>query len=156
MIWGYGNKNYGPYRVNEMLRTPDFQENLEMASSNMRLGKIGTAYNKFNLSMCGPTFVTKYLYFVGLGQTINPMPLILDSVMARFLEKTVKQLDKYVKVNRNKKGQITSLRRFSTGYLAYVNLLDDWAKDMKCRPDSIELFIFQSYRQKEQNGYDSI
>ena len=82
MIWGYGTVGYGAWRTAKMLAAERSQEMIEKSFNLVLDGKYIDAYEMFSLPRCGHTFLTKYLYFVGLGGNAKPMPLILDSVVS--------------------------------------------------------------------------
>ena len=144
MMWGYGKKGYGAFRTSRMLGDPSAPEVLQTTFSLIVSGKLLNAYQSFRLQWCGPSFFTKYFYFAGLGCEIEPKPLVLDARVARSLEDLLgTSLSRFARVNRNEHGRITSLRRYPDGYQRYVELLSRWAKELRCRADSIELFLFK-------------
>jgi hypothetical protein len=145
MIWGYGTTAYGPYRVRAMLDN-------ELA--NMILGDtiqkiverdIKTAYRDFELRGCGPAFMTKFFYFIGLSANVKPLPLILDSRVAQSLILLLKDEGLYptdfVKFSVNKNGRI-NVSRYPDGYIRYIELMDEWSQELGCHADAIEFFLF--------------
>ena len=142
MIWGYGTVGYGAWRTSKMLAAERSQEMIEKSFNLVLDGKYIEAYEIFSLPRCGHTFLTKYLYFVGLGVNAKPMPLILDSVVANSLELLGLDSSRYAIVARNKVGQITAVSKWSTGYFRYVEMVNNWASELDCRPDAIEKWMF--------------
>ena len=153
MLWGFGTTGYGAYRTDKMVRDRNFQNTIEMAYTNINCGNILQAYNSFSLERCGPAFFTKYFYFVGKGSCNLPMPLILDSVVARNLEERCGlNISRYAKVSRypdNPKnarkgivGKISKVNHYAMGYINYLNDMEAWARLLEVAPDQIELFLF--------------
>lgn len=129
MVWGYGAVGYGPYRTAKMLAADGSARVLEDVFSLASTGYIVDAYQRLSLPWCGPVFSTKFLYFIGLGCQLDPLPVILDSVVSNKLEQWI--------------GLDTSeISRGAVGYLKYIRLMSEWAEELSCRPDSIELFLF--------------
>ncbi|MCQ3928892.1 MAG: hypothetical protein DPW16_00405 [Chloroflexi bacterium] len=139
MMWGYGTVGYGPYRTQIMLNSLNVETILTDTYSLLKSGKVVEAYDQFHVDRCGPAFFTKFFYFVGLGLKLKPLPLILDSVVARSLShpdmigEDIKEL-----------ASITngSVGRYAEGYQKYLTLVERWAKELECRPDAIEYFLF--------------
>jgi len=139
IMWGYGKDNRGPYRLNKMLETSNFEDNIRWVVDQMQKGvDIAEIYDNFipsnalyHINKCGPSFGTKFLYFIGKsivneGIQLNYFPLILDD---------------------NVKGVLKILGyKFSdTGkdYKKYLQLMASWADELRCAPDQIELFFFK-------------
>jgi hypothetical protein len=93
--------------------------------------------------MCGSAFFTKFFYFAGLGCDLKVRPLILDSVMMNQLEQWLElDVTRFGEVDREKDGRISALGRNAAKYLRYIQCMNEWAQELGCRPDSIELFLF--------------
>ncbi|HCM1039229.1 TPA: hypothetical protein N2810_004753 [Vibrio parahaemolyticus] len=143
MLWGFGSVGYGAYRTHKMVSDVDFKETLESTYFAIKQGDISRAYGNFKLEQCGPAFFTKFFYFVAHGFNRKPIPLILDSVVARNIETRCKlNIDSYARVNRDKNGRILSLRPYKEGYLQYVADMNNWARDLDATPDQLEFFLF--------------
>jgi hypothetical protein len=100
-------------------------------------GDLKNAFNLFNeeahISGLGPSFFTKLFYFAGMACGMTPnLPLILDNK---------------VEVNWN----ILLNSRFSQyrvqDYLFFVNTVSGWSKQINCRADAIEYFLFLEPKQ---------
>ena len=145
MLWGYGTVGYGAYRTSIMLNDKNSRNTIEKSFNLVFTGKYIEAYKMFSMPMCGAAFFTKYFYFVGLGNKITPLPLILDSVVANSLVKLGIDISQLAKVTK-KHGKISSVRKYADGYFKYVEMINNWASEIGCRPDSIEkwLFTFQN------------
>ncbi len=144
MMWGYGTTAYGPYRVKRMLDNRSAEGILRDTLQRVLSGDIQAAYRDFALRGCGPSFMTKYLYFIGLSLNVRPLPLILDSRVAQSL----KSMDgddsgwtEFIKCAVGKRGSINVLP-YPDGYIRYIETMDQWAKELGCRADAIELFLF--------------
>ncbi|CAG1016913.1 hypothetical protein ANAEL_05903 [Anaerolineales bacterium] len=144
MLWGYGTVGYGAYRTSIMVKVKGFQNIIEKSFSLVSDGKYIDAYEMFYLPMCGPAFFTKYFYFVGLGNKTMPLPLILDSVVANSLTQLGVDIYRLARVVKNSAGKITSVARYADGYFQYVEMINSWASEISCRPDSIEKWLFSS------------
>ncbi|PKB79490.1 MAG: hypothetical protein BZY88_13030 [SAR202 cluster bacterium Io17-Chloro-G9] len=151
MIWGYVEVGYGPYRTEKGLKSPDAISVLQSAAVSVASGRIRHAYETINkkISWCGPAFFTKFLYFIGLGVKINPLPVILDTQVAGALEKLGKDenwdFNVFTNVSRKrkKKNEIGSVKPYAEGYIRYVDTLHEWTKELGCpRADYIECFLF--------------
>lgn len=147
MLWGYGTVGYGPYRTARMLNAPNAARILRSTLDCIRNGAIRRAYEQFNLPMCGSAFFTKYFYFAGLGCDLRVSPLILDSLVMNELKQWLKlDVTRFARFSRNEKGAISVVGRDAARYDHYVETMNRWASDLRCRPDSIELFLFKQAR----------
>lgn len=142
MLWGYGTVGYGAYRTSIMLDDKNSQNIIEKSFDLVSAGKYIAAYKMFSLPMCGAAFFTKYFYFVGLGNKTTPLPLILDSVVANSLVELGIDISRLAKVTKNSDGKISSVRKYVDGYFEYVEMINNWASEIGCRPDSIEKWLF--------------
>ena len=147
MLWGYGTVGYGPYRTAQMLKPTNVARILRSILDCIRNGAIRRAYEQFDLPMCGSAFFTKYFYFAGLGCDLTVPPLILDSLVMNQLEQWLRlDVTRFARFSRNKKGEISVVGRDATRYDHYLQVMNRWARDLRCRPDSIELFLFKQAR----------
>jgi len=149
MIWGWGNRGRGRRNTENSLSNLRFKGALlKKTMERIKNGEILEAYKRFELPYCRPAFFTKFFYFVGLSYDIRPLPVILDTNVAKFLEFLDRQegydlFKLLVKVNRDKKRQISSIRSYPEGYIRYIYCMDDWAKELGCRADNIEYYMFK-------------
>ncbi len=134
MIWGFGIVGYGAWRTSKMLKKSDSLNVLRNTVDFINRGDVVAAYNMLSLPYCGPTFRSKYLYFVGIGFQLKPLPVVLDSIVIERLETLL--------------GTGSKDWSNARGYLRYIQLINVWAKELGCRPDCIELFLF-NYREDE-------
>lgn len=146
MIWGYGTVGYGAYRTQIMLSPPNIADQLHDLVMLVSAGQIEQAFNLVDIDMCGPAFFTKYFYFIGLGGNVEPAPLIFDSRVADTLEKIGVSPKEFGRVTRKKDGSISSVYPNGCGYVQYLDLMHDWSAAMSCRPDAVELALFNELR----------
>ncbi|HVS37175.1 MAG TPA: type II toxin-antitoxin system MqsA family antitoxin [Gemmataceae bacterium] len=143
MLWGYGTVGYGPHRTAKMLAATDALQVLHSTLDCVWKGDTRTAYERFHLPKCGPAFFTKFFYFAGLGCDLKVQPLILDSVVMNKLEQWLGlDVTPFGRFTRDKDRRISAIGRNAAGYERYVQLLNGWARELRCRADSIELFLF--------------
>jgi hypothetical protein len=146
MIWGYGERGLGPWRTCQMLNDEHAPQMHQTAVMGLGEGQISNVYTRFKLRYCGPAFFTKFFYFIGLGCNPNPLPIIFDSRVAQSFRVLVNDeglnFADFAKVQENNQGRITAVLRYADGYINYINLINHWAHELNCRPDSVELFLF--------------
>lgn len=146
MIWGYGTVGLGPWRTSRMLTGPSAPRRLQMAIAEVTAGQVLNAYGQFRLNCCGPAFFTKFFYFIGLGAGLEPLPLILDCRVAKAFKKLTEdeELDFGDFVNcYETNGCIKSINCYPEGYIHYIEIMNQWAHEIGCRADAIELFLFE-------------
>ena len=147
MMWGYSSDgigrpdNRGPSRVQEMTKDiAKLSKILTQTKELIREGHLKEAYKCFHptkVPKCGPSFFSKYFYFVGRSLKVDNYPLIFDNRVASGLVNISvlsSSLLEFVSVQ--------TITRADT-YVKYVNLLHDWAKSLECEADQIEFFLFQ-------------
>jgi hypothetical protein len=156
MVWGYvRDDRRGAWRTKQMLSYTRAGEILEKAARWISDGQIVEACKGFKLPWCGSAFSTKFFYFIGLGAGISPLPYILDSNVAQSLEQLGKEEGWNLPPFDNVYGK--GIRRCPEGYIQYIWALDEWAKELGCRADYIEYFLYNlgrslSKRQELQKG----
>jgi hypothetical protein len=148
MMWGWGNRGIGRVYIKLSMSDPQAKKVLEQSLKYIKEGQIRKAYDGFKLAGCGPAFFTKLFYFVGLAYEVKPLPVILDSQVAKSLDLIAGQegwgLKTFVKVDgRDKRGRISSVGRYAEGYVGYVHLIDAWANDLGCSASSIEYYLYK-------------
>jgi len=94
-----------------------------------RLSHCLTGPPGFSSTESGICPVTRYFYFVGLSCRVDPCPLIFDSRVARNFKLLV--------------GRSHSVVAGGEEYVRYVGIMKDWAKQLGCRPDAIELTLWE-------------
>jgi hypothetical protein len=155
MIWGYGTMGRGPWRVEQMMSDMDRQAREFPSSTNLldrtvsllTNGDVSAAYQEFALKWCGPAFFSKFFYVVGLGANCDPLPLTLDSRVAHswklFHRDNVLDYRDYICGPAPEDPNPSPVQWYPEGYVRYVETVNGWAKDMGCRADAIEMFLFE-------------
>ena len=151
MLWGYGTAmGFGPWRTNEMISSKRFPEAIRRSYEHMRNNEIEAAYSllskgTFKLPWLGPTFITKYLYFI--GRKCDIMPIALDSNIANKLA-NVCSADKNIDISKYPIGKNNNVTTSSSRYMNYVTDMNSWAESLSVKtnrivkPDQIEYFLF--------------
>jgi hypothetical protein len=148
MIWGYGTVGYGSWRTARMLGDARLPVVLGRAFAAVAKGDLLTSYDCMTIQRCGPAFITKFLYALGLGVAAQRMiaetpllPLVLDSRVTKSLGLLDKDgdivLSDYVILGRS--GSVSYSGR---GWLRYVRTMDSWAREIGCRADALEMLLF--------------
>jgi len=152
MLWGWGKDRSGRGRKNirKSMLDPATDNVLKEAFNGIK-NKVSVKeiYDSFKIDGCGPSFMTKFFYFLGKGFGVRCLPLILDSRVANFLEYLCQQenikIERFVRINsRAGDGKIKTLSNYSEGYEKYVITLNTWAEELQCEPDDIEYFMFKN------------
>ena len=135
MIFGYGDRGYGPSRVKKILQENKqiFDRNLQAqyeASKNGPEASWVSHTKTAKLEYLGPAFATKFAYFGARHQkTQVPIPLIADI-------NTSWGVWELAKIPR-------SVER-SDGYLRYVKLAHDWGESHgEFGADEVERALFE-------------
>lgn len=143
MAWGYGTVGYGPWRTAHAFSRREFGEHVQALYEKVAHGDLIGAYELVDIPRCGSAFFTKFFYFVGRPR-LKRYPLILDAVVARSFEELLGlDLSRYARAARNRERRIAAVSRNATGYMRYIDDMHQWAADLDCRADEIEMFLFQ-------------
>jgi hypothetical protein len=136
MIWGYGDRGYGPYRVSKMLEQGHCKQILGQV---LELGSTGEPLEAYKfleqnrIRNLGPSFSTKFIYFCTPREIGAP---IFDSYIAKWI--------KHFEIESFTNLSVTSERWNFKAYSEYWN----WTKKISARynilPDELELIIFRS------------
>jgi len=135
MIWGYGDRGYGPYRVGKMLEQNNCKKILDQVLEFGSTGQPLEAY-KFleqnRIGNLGPSFSTKFIYFSTPREVGAP---IFDSYIAMWI--------KHLQIEAFSNLSVTSERWNFKFYSEYWH----WTKEISLRhhilPDDLELVIFR-------------
>lgn len=155
MLWGYGTVGYGATRTYEMLSHPQAVERLTRGAELARSGDFVDACLFFSSSSRGRlskfswSFFTKYFYFVGLASDLSPMPLILDgSSRENGVAGGMKRLADAGDLGAARAMELwwsTADPRCADGYKLYVELVNQWAHGLDCRPDAVEMALWKGF-----------
>jgi hypothetical protein len=137
MVWGYGKVAYGRHRVREILAETQGADHLLVGvartlandgalAAYCRLGDGGDC----RLKGLGPAFGTKYLYFCQPAGT-EPVALIHDSNVAKWFFR-------YAAL------ELPCDEWSESTYSRYLDQMCTWAGRLRCRPDDLELRIFEA------------
>ena len=135
MVWGYGDRGYGPYRVGLMLSQPHTRKVLSEAFGIAQKGEPIKAYEymlKNRIRILGPSFGTKFLSFCTPREVGAP---IYDSFIGLWVAK-------YAKVDF--KGVSTNPENWNLKtYEAYWQWIKEHSENFECFPDEVELVLFR-------------
>lgn len=135
MIWGYGDRAYGPYRVDQMLRQINTEYLLNQAFNLAQSGKPIEAYgylSKNRINFLGPSYTSKFVCFSTPREIGAP---IFDSFIARWLEKNTSTEFKDLSLS----SQTWNIK----AYTKYLTWIQAHAKHLNAYPDDLELVIFR-------------
>jgi hypothetical protein len=144
MIWGHeapaGSRRdtRGPWKVEQMFKSIEDSVVLDTIKVETE-SQISSAYSALNkaIKRCGPSFITKHLYFLGKSLGKETYPLIYDDRVSVGLVKISLQdtscLD-LVSIHAEAKAK---------AYLAYLKFAAAEAKVIGCQLDQIEYFLFE-------------
>jgi hypothetical protein len=148
MVWGNGNNGYAQDRTSKILSNTSRAADKLLAVAQT-LGTEGAlaAYRRLGddrdcrLSRLGPAFGTKFLYFCQPeGQEL--MALIHDRTVSEWIA--------------NHAGLTLSSEEWSVPtYRAYLRQMHDWAADLSCQPDDVELGIFRAMAKVRSSQWDA-
>lgn len=137
MVFGYGDRGYGAWRVARVcsrVSRDEFIDAIEaqyaaaaMSADESWKSHTGSARLKY----FGPAFATKFAYFAALKQGKGfPIPLIADA-------NTSKAVDKYFGISESAK--------VSVSYLQYVDKVCEISTEIggNTRPDDVERALFE-------------
>ena len=136
MIWGYGNRGYGPYRVSQMLGQANSKTVLDEVYKLCQQGKPKEAYrylSKHRLKQLGPSYGSKVLSFFTPRKIGAP---IYDSLVARWVRQYA-PLD-FDGVSTKSVGWSLST------YSRYHEWINEHASGLGCYPDEIEQVLFEA------------
>lgn len=135
MIWGYGNRGYGPYRVTQMLNQGNSECILLNVYELCKSGDPKGAYEflkRNRIKILGPSFGSKFINFCTSRELGAP---IYDSLISKWIDSFAKEEFSGI-----------STRSDSWNSKTY-NQYWDWVKihsdSLECYPDQIELVLFR-------------
>lgn len=140
MIWGYGDRGYGPYRVSQMLDQPHALGVLDASFELCQLGDPKGAYEYLRLNrirILGPSYSSKFITFCTPREVGAP---IYDSFIALWVEQFAK--------NDFANVPTTAERWNSKTYSRYWDWIKDHAVEFDCYADELELVIFRDAESK--------
>ncbi|ANO03704.1 hypothetical protein PP571_06145 [Mycobacteroides abscessus] len=145
MVWGYGDRGYGPTRVRWILTgtrggnavdtpvLPTASDRLAEAADVVRsqgpVAGFRFMNNSGRIKYLGPAFFTKWLYFVSAVDDVNSPEAapILDKQVIKWIREHTE-----ISLNLNR----------TSAYESYLNLLEDWGRPYNRTPVQVEKAIF--------------
>ncbi len=135
MIWGYGDRGYGPYRVTQMLIQDHAEDVLTKAFKICQNSDPKSAYDflrKNRIRILGPSYTTKFLTFCTPRTVGAP---IYDSYISLWIEAFASK--EFADV------RITSEVWNSKTYAHYWDWIKEHSNVLNCYPDDIEFVLFR-------------
>lgn len=142
MIWGYGDSDRrGPWRVKQMLHTPDFRKIICQAGKECYYGHFLKAYiTLHSIDMLGPAYASKLLYFYCHNFNACIKPLIFDSLVVSALRSFdwPEWCVDYLATSEIPK------QKNAKAYGQYLILMHNLAHNLGCSPDQLEYFLWST------------
>ena len=140
MIWGYGDRGYGPYRVSEMLNQPHAESVLAQVYKFSQSGDPLNAYDflrKNRIRILGPSYGSKFITFCTSREVGAP---IYDSLISFWVKAFAEEEFSGVST--------TSENWNLKTYTRYWNWVKEHSDELDCFPDQVELVLFRDAEQK--------
>lgn len=172
MVWGGISstrpKIKGDKTTTDLYKVLSYPEDLIKKSiydTNIQLekGNIEIPFNnfmpkgKYKIPGVGYSFFTKIFFFLGQANTsIKIKPLIFDkwtknAFYALLVETHPAEINDYfLGINENTEVNIRSGKKLTVAYIRYVELMNNWSKEINIAPDKLEKFLF-GYSRKDKN-----
>ena len=135
MVWGYGDRGYGPYRVTQMLNQRNAEEILTEVYNVCRKGEPKLAYDflKNNrIRILGPSYSSKFITFCTPRNIGAP---IYDSLIATWIDEFARKDFFDVPTSSESWNSKT--------YSKYWDWVKKHSDELGCYPDEIELVLFR-------------
>jgi len=140
MVWGYGDRGYGPYRVTQMLNQPQALPVLTKVYELSRIGDAKVAYDYLRTNRIrnlGPSYGSKFISFCTPREIGAP---IYDSLIANWVKEFAE---------KDFLGVASSSGNWN---LQTYSRYWDWVKEhsvaLECYSDEIELVLFRDAERK--------
>ena len=135
MIWGYGDRGYGPYRVTQMLREGNALPALSEVYGLCQSGRPKDAYQYLKnnrIRNLGPSFGSKFMNFCTPREIGAP---IFDSLISFWIK---------AHATEEFSGCPTSSENWNLKtYSTYWQWIKDHSELINCFPDQVELVLFR-------------
>lgn len=135
MVWGYGDRGYGPYRVSKMLSQNHSESVLEGVYDLAQSKKPKLAYGHLmenRINTLGPSYGSKFITFCTPRETSAP---IYDSLIALWINKFSKE--EFLNITTG------TLKWNIKTYSFYCDWIESHSKELECYPDEVELVLFR-------------
>lgn len=140
MVWGYGDRGYGPYRVTQMMAQGNAEDVLTQVYEISKSGDAKGAYDflrKNRIHMLGPSYASKFITFCTPRDVGAP---IYDSLIALWIAEYAK---------KDFVGVTTSSENWNLNtYSKYWDWIKNSSVELECYPDEIELVLFRDAESK--------
>lgn len=156
-MWGQGDTNYGPSRLDKILGStprPVLVELVQRARLVLAQDGAIAAYrvlrgtgSMYAAPAWGPAFFTKLLYFAGEDVEVGRRPLILDALLARQVHALTGM--EYLVDRRDR-----ALRWGAWRYGVYLAWMGQTADNVGVAADLLELSLFLAERRNERAAGD--
>ena len=140
MVWGYGDRGYGPYRVTQMMKQHHAVEVLSEAFEFCQRGDAKGAYeflSKNRIRILGPSYGSKFITFCTPRDIGAP---IYDSLIAMWVKEFAAK--EFLGVTTS--SESWNLKTYSR----YWDWVKEHADELECYPDEIELVLFRDAERK--------
>ena len=140
MVWGYGDRGYGPYRVTQMMEQHHAVEVLSEAFELCQRGDAKGAYeflSKNRIRILGPSYGSKFITFCTPRDIGAP---IYDSLIAMWVKEFAAK--EFLGVTTS--SESWNLKTYSR----YWDWVKEHADELECYPDEIELVLFRDAESK--------
>jgi hypothetical protein len=138
--WGGGRGAMGyRARVNARLALFDvrFNQSVESVVHSLALNDVAGAHHAIDPVIgAGEGFFTKFLYFLSKPGMCRPLPLIYDEQVRRALQALLGPRWA-LPLGATMKSSPADI------YALYVRTMHEWANQLECSPEQLELFLFQ-------------
>lgn len=144
MVWGYGDRGYGPYRVTQMLSQEHAEDVLGEVFDICQRGDPKTAYDflrRNRIRILGPSYSSKFISFCTPRSIGAP---IYDSYIASWVEA-------YAARDFEGIGTTSEVWNSKT-YARYWDWVKEHSEELNCYPDDIELVLFRDAEAKFSNA----
>ena len=140
MVWGYGDRGYGPYRVTQMMNQGNVEAVLTKVYEISQSGDPKGAYDflrKNRIRILGPSYGSKFITFCTPREVGAP---IYDSLIAFWVSEFAK---------KDFLGVTTSSATWNLKtYSRYWDWIKEHSDEFECYPDEIELVLFRDAEAK--------
>ena len=140
MIWGYGDRGYGPYRVTQMLNQRHAEAVLNQVYQDCKSGKPLEAYDFLRnnrIRILGPSYGSKFITFCTPREVGAP---IYDSLISFWVTEFAQSEFSQVSTS----AESWNLKTYTT----YWNWIKEHSDEFDCFPDEVELVLFRDAEKK--------
>lgn len=140
MVWGYGDRGYGPYRVTQMLNQPHAETVLAQVYGLSHSGHPLDAYDfltKNRIRILGPSYGSKFITFCTPREIGAP---IYDSLISMWVKVFAQKEFSEVSTSSENWNLKT--------YTRYWHWVKEHSDEFKCFPDEVELVLFRDAEKK--------